>query len=108
MVDREYVFSILVWVILIACAVGVAFLTVPISSRRRVAYTTLGFMIPLSMLGFVDGVSKQLGLVPCSGGVVLMAVIFGSFLVAFDSRSVSKLASADTLKQATEHPKLED
>ncbi len=42
------------------------------------------------------------------GGVVLMAVIFGSFLVAFDSRSVSKLASADTLKQATEHPKLED
>ncbi len=43
MVDREYVFSILVWVILIACAVGVAFLTVPISSRRRVAYTTLGF-----------------------------------------------------------------
>lgn len=108
MIEREYLFSILVWGVMIGCAVAVAFLIVPISRRRRVVYATLGFTILLSMLGFVDGVSKQLGLVPCSGGVVLMTVLFGALLVAFDSRFVSRLASADTLKQATEPPKLED
>ncbi len=108
MIDREYVSSILVWGILIGCAVAVAYLIVPISRRRLVVYSTLGFMIPLSMLGFVDGVSKQLGLVPCSGGVVLMAVLFGTLLVAFDSQVVSRTGSVDSLKQATEHPKLED
>ncbi len=108
MIGRGYVVSVLVWVILIGCAVAVAFLIVPISRRRRVAYSALGFMTPLSMLGFVERVSKQLGLVPCSGGVVLMAVLFGALLVAFDSRFVSRLASADSLKQATGRPKLED
>lgn len=108
MIDREYVVSVLVWGVMIGCAVGVAFLIVPISRRRRVVYATLGFTILLSMLGFVDGVSKQLGLVACSSGVVLMVVLFGALLVSFDSRFVSRLASADTLKQATEPPKLED
>jgi hypothetical protein len=108
MIDREYLSSILVWGVMIGCAVAIAFLVVPINRRRNVVYSMLGFMIPLSMLGFVDGVSKQLGLVPCSGVVVLMTVLFGALLVAFDSRFVSRLASADSLKQATEHPKRED
>lgn len=64
MIEREYLFSILVWGVMIGCAVAVAFLIVPISRRRRVVYATLGFTILLSMLGFVDGVSKQLGHVP--------------------------------------------
>lgn len=108
MIEREYLFSIMVWGVMIGCAVAVAFLIVPISRRRRVVYATLGFTILLSMLGFVDGVSKQLGLVPCSGGVVLMTVLFGTLLVAFDLRVVSRTGSVDSLRQATEHPKLED
>lgn len=108
MIDREYVVSVLVWGVIMGCAAGVAFSIVPINRRRHVVYSMLGFMIPLSMLGFVDGVSKQLGLVPCSGGVVLMTVLFGTLLVAFDSRVVSRTGSVDSLRQATEHPKLED
>ena len=54
------------------------------------------------------GVSKQFGLVACSGGVVLMVDLFGALLVEFDSRFVSRLASAETLKQASEPPRLED
>lgn len=108
MIDREYLFSILVWGVMIGCAVAVAFLVVPISRRRQVVYATLGFTILLSMAGFVDGVSKQLGLVACSSGVVLMVVLYCALLVAFDSRFVSRVASANTLKQATEHSKLED
>lgn len=108
MIDREYVVSVLVWGVIMGCAAGVAFLIVPIDRRRHVVYSMLGFMIPLSMLGFVDGVSKQLGLVPCSGGVVLMTVLFGTLLVAFDARVVSRTGSVDSLRQATEHPKLED
>lgn len=108
MIDREYVVSVLVWGVIMGCAACVAFLIVPISRRRHVVYSMLGFMIPLSMLGFVDGVSKQLGLVPCSGGVVLMTVLFGTLLVAFDSRVVSRTGSVDSLRQATEHAKLDD
>lgn len=108
MIDREYVVSVLVWGVMIGCAVAVAFLIVPISRRRRVVYATLGFTILLSMLGFVDGVSKQLGHVPCSGGVVLMTVLFGTLLFAFDLRVVSRTGSVDSLRQATEHAKLED
>lgn len=99
MIEREYLFSILVWGVMIGCAVAVAFLIVPISRRRQVVYSTLGFMISLSILGFVDGVSKQLGLAPCSEGVVLMAVLFGTLLVAFDSRVVSRTGLVDSLKQ---------
>lgn len=108
MIEREYVVSVLVWGVIIGCAAGVAFLIVPISRRRNVVYATLGFTILLSMLGFVDGVSKQLGHVPCSGGVVLMTVLFGTLLFAFDLRVVSRTGSVDSLRQATEHAKLED
>lgn len=105
MIDREYVVTILVWGVMIGCAVAVAFLIAPISRRRGVAYSTLGFMIPLSILGFVDGVSQQLGLVPCSGGVVLMAVLFGTLLVAFDSQFISRTGSADTPSQLHQESK---
>lgn len=102
MIDQDYLLSLLVWGVLIGCSVTVELLLVPRNSRRRVVYSTLGFMIPLSVLGFVDGVSKQLGLVPCSGGVVFMASFFVMFLLMFDSLVLSKTSSAVSEKQPAE------
>ncbi len=102
MIDRDYVVSILVWSVLIGCSVGIAFLIVPISRRRHVVFSTLGFTIPLSMLGFVDGISKQLVLVECSGGVVLMATLLIMLLLMLDSLVLSEPSSADSPKQTGE------
>ncbi len=104
MIDREYVVSVLAWGVMIGCAVVVAFLIVPISRRRRVTITTLFFTIPLSMLGFVDGVSTQLGLVACSGGVVFMAIFFLVLFLMIDSLVLSKTSSADSPNQTAEKP----
>lgn len=104
MIDREYLSSILVWGVMIGCAVGVAFLIVPISRRRRVVYSTLGFTIPLSILGFVDGVSKQLGLVPCSGGVVLIEInSFNGKPKALASEMVTRRRLRLTVKRKNQH-----
>ncbi len=102
MIDQDYLLSMLAWGVIIGCAVAVTFLIVPIRRRRRVVYSTLGFMIPLSVLGFVDGVSKQLGLVACSGGVVFMASFLVMLLLMFDSLVFSKTSSAVSEKQPAE------
>jgi len=75
MIDREYVVALLAWGLLIGFAVGIGLLVVPRGSRRRAVYSTVLFAIPLSIIGFVDGISKQLGLVECSEGVVVTALL---------------------------------
>ncbi|MBL8819383.1 MAG: hypothetical protein JNL58_25350 [Planctomyces sp.] len=84
MIDREYVVALLAWGILIGFAVGAALLFVPRGSRRRAINSTVLFAIPLSILGFVDGISKQLGLVECSGGVVVTALLIVVMLGLMD------------------------
>lgn len=75
MIDRDYGMALLVWALLVGIAVGTAILIVPRTGRRRAAYSTALFSIPLSIIGFTDAIGKQLGLAECSGGVVATALL---------------------------------
>lgn len=96
MISIEYLMSLMTWVAIVGGAVVVELLVVPQCSRRRAVYSTLLFTIPLAITGFLDGVSRQLQIVECSGVIVALSVLIVILAGARDFWHLSRTDSAVT------------